>query len=125
MTATDFLEAKLLDHALGNGAYTPPSSLYLCLHFTDPTESGTIGQVTGGTYAPQLITFGPQVASKSTSSNGQTFAGMPTVTITHFSIRENSPTGNPMFVGTLANSRNLTAGDGISFGVGQIAITAD
>lgn len=125
MTATDYLEGRLLDHVLGNGTYTPPTSMYLCLHFTDPTETGTIGQVTGGSYVPQLITFGPQVGSKSISSNSQTFTNMPGVTVTHFAIRENSPTGNPIFVGTFSTSRNVTAGDPISFGVGQIAVLAD
>lgn len=125
MTATDYLEGKLLDHTLGNGVYTPPSALYLCLHFADPGEVGTASQVTGGSYAPQLITFGPQAGSKSTSSNSQTFTNMPAVTVTHFVIRENSPTGNPCFVGTFTTQRAVAAGDPISFGVGQIAITAD
>jgi hypothetical protein len=125
MTATDYLEAKLLDHVMGNGAYTPPTSLYLCLHITDPTETGTVGQVVGGSYLPQLITFGPQSISKSSSSNAQTFTNMPQVTISHFVIRENSPTGNPLFVGLLTPGKTLNAGDPISFGVGQIAILAD
>ena len=125
MTATDYLEGRLLNHVLGNGVYTVPSTLYLCLHFADPTEAGTVSQVTGGSYAPQLITFSAQVGSKAVSSNSQTFTNMPNVTVTHFVIRENSSTGNPLFVGTFGVSQNLSAGDPISFGVGQIAVLAD
>lgn len=125
MTATNYLEGKLLDHALGVTAYTFPSALYLCLHFADPTETGTVAPVTGGSYAPQPITFGSSVASVSSSTNSQTFSNMPAVTVTHFVIRENSPTGNPIFVGTLTSSRNVAVGDPVAFGVGQIAISAD
>jgi hypothetical protein len=125
MTATDYLEGKLLDHALGVTPYTPPTSLFLCLHFADPTEAGTASQVTGGSYAPQPISFGAQSGSKSTSTNIQNFTNMPAVTVTHFVIRENSATGNPVFVGTMTSSRSVLAGDPLSFGVGSFSISAD
>lgn len=126
MTATDYLEGRLLDHACGVNPYTMPSSLYLCLHYNDPTESGAApNQVVGGGYAPQLITFGTQVNSVSSSTNSQTFSNMPAVTVSHFVIRENSPTGNPCFVGILSTNRTVSVGDPVTFGVGQIAISAD
>jgi hypothetical protein len=125
MSGTDYLEGRFLDHITGNGAYTPPTSLYLCLHTADPTETGAIGHITGGSYAPQLITFGPQVTSRASSTNSQTFLNMPATTATHFSIRENSPTGNPMFVGILTNPRTTVAGEPMVFGVGVIVLLAD
>jgi hypothetical protein len=125
MSATDYLEGKLLNHLMGIAVYTPPTSLYLALHTNDPGETGASNHVTGGSYVPQLITFGAQSGSRSVSTNSQTFTGMPAATVTHFSIRENSSGGTPILYGILANSRTTVAGDPIVFSAGLIAVSAD
>ena len=69
--------------------------------------------------------FGLSDTNQRVSSNTQTFLNMPGVTITHFSIRENSPTGQPMLSAALSSARSVTAGDPVFFGAGQIVVRAD
>jgi hypothetical protein len=55
--------------------FTP--NYYLALFTTDPGTTGSSGEVTGGSYARQSITFSAPSAGTATSSNGQTFTNMP------------------------------------------------
>lgn len=59
----------------GNYTFTP--SLYLALFTTDPTTVGTSGEVTGGSYARQIITFGVPSSGVVTSTDAQNFTNMP------------------------------------------------
>lgn len=124
MSATNYLETKLLDHVLRNTAYTQPSALYMALHTADPGETGTGSEVTGGSYAPQTIAFSAASGDTASNSGAVNFATMPATTVTHFSIRDAS-SGNPLFVGPLSSSQTTTAGQTLSFAAGQVTVSAD
>lgn len=49
---------------------------YLSLHTADPGTTGA-NEVTGGSYVRQSITWNSWASAATTSSNGQTFSGMP------------------------------------------------
>jgi len=53
---SDFLELKLLDHVLGNTAYTAPTIVYVALYTVAPTDAGGGTEVTGGAYARVAVT---------------------------------------------------------------------
>lgn len=59
----------------GNYTFTP--SFYLALFTTDPTTVGTSGEVTGGSYARQIITYGVPASGVATSTDAQNFPNMP------------------------------------------------
>jgi len=40
--ATDYLEAEVLDHVLGTGAWTMPSQVYVKLHIGAPGEDADV-----------------------------------------------------------------------------------
>lgn len=124
MSASDYLETKLLNHVLRNAAYTQPSALYMALHTADPGDTGTASEVTGGSYAEQTIAFGSAAGSTATNSGTVTFAGMPAVTVTHFSIRDGLG-GNPLFVGPLTTPQTLTAGQSFGFPAASVTVGAD
>jgi hypothetical protein len=130
MSATDYLEQKILDHVLRVTTFTPPAGLYLALHNTDPTETGTVGEATGGGYARQAITFGASVidatfGTRGASTNIQSFTNMPAGTWTHFSIKDAVSAGNSLLTGPLTITRTTVAGDPLVIGVGGIIATAD
>lgn len=62
---SNFLENEILDHILGTGSYTMPT-VYGSLHSGAPGETGA-NELTGGSYARQLIAFG--AASGGAASN--------------------------------------------------------
>jgi hypothetical protein len=124
MSASDYLETKLLNHVLRNAAFTQPSALYMALHTADPGDSGTASEVTGGSYAQQTIAFGSTAGSTAVSSGVVNFASMPACTVTHFSIRDASG-GNPLFIGPLSTPQTVTAGQTLTFPAGQVSVSAD
>jgi hypothetical protein len=53
---SDFLELELLDHVLGNAAYTAPANIHVALFTVAPTDAGGGTEVTGGSYARVQVT---------------------------------------------------------------------
>lgn len=124
VSATDYLETKVLNHVLRNAAYTQPPALYMALHTADPGDTGTGSEVTGGSYAPQTIAFGSTSTNSAANSGAVAFAGMPATTVTHFSIRDGA-SGNPLFVGQLSTPQTTGSGATLNFAVGAVVVTAD
>ena len=89
---SNYLENELLDHVLKNAAFTSPSTVYLALYTSNPTDadSGTEVDVDR-----QAITFG-SVASGGTISNTAdiTFTSMPAANVTHVGIHDHISAGN-------------------------------
>lgn len=53
---SQYLKAKLLEHAYGANTYTPPVTLYLALFTVAPTDAGGGTEVSGGSYARKAVT---------------------------------------------------------------------
>jgi hypothetical protein len=64
---SDYLENKLLDHALGKTTYTMPTN-HLALFTAAPTDAGGGTEVTGGSYARQNATTALGAASSGSST---------------------------------------------------------
>lgn len=132
MTASNFLELELLDHVLGNAAYTAPATVYISLHTADPGETGA-NETTGTSYARLAVTNNATnwpAASAGAKANGTTFTfATPGSggwgTVTHFGIWDAATTGNNLFGGALAVSKVINQDDVVSFGIGDLDITAD
>lgn len=118
-----YLENKILDHTLRNTAFTSPTTVYLALFTSNPGESGSGSEVTGGSYARQTITFGAASGGVSASSNSQTFTSLPTATITHLGIYDASSGGNLLYYGSFSTSITVSSGDNITIDSGDITVT--
>ena len=124
--ASNYLENKLLDHALGEGGrnFTSPATLYLAL-FKD-VGSGTSANLEIGTLTDEISTSGSaytrQVVDFSAASSG-TAATNGTVTwttataawgtVTHVAIMDGGTAlaGNVLFYGALTASKTIDSGD--------------
>ena len=122
--ASNYLENKLLDHALGEGArnFTSPATLYLAL-FKD-TGSGTSANLELGTLTDEISTSGTAygrqtvdfsaASSGSAASNGTvtwTTATAGWGTVTHVAIMDAATSGNVLFYGALTSSKTIDSGD--------------
>ena len=125
--ASDYLENKVLDHVLGNTAYTQPATLYLGLWTADNgLESGTItGEVSGGSYARQTITFSAAAAGSADSAATVTFPAATANwgTITHVAIMDASTAGNVLFHGAVTTSKTIESGDTFQVSAGNLTIS--
>jgi len=136
--ASNFLEAKLLDHVLrfGNGSvtvgtgsgYAPPATLYLALFVNTSTnaatnlEAGTLTDevvATSTAYARQVITFNAATGTAPCFSANTSTITFPTCTnlawgtITHVAIMDGATrgAGTVLFYGQVTTSKTIDVGD--------------
>lgn len=132
MSASNYLESIILDHILGNTAYSAPATVYIGLHTADPGETGATAELSGGNYSRVAVTNNSTnwpAASGGSKSNG-TAINFPTPsgtwgTVTHWSIWDASSSGNCLFSGALSTSKTINSGDPVSFAISALTVTAD
>jgi hypothetical protein len=122
---SNYLENALINASLRNTGYTSPTTVYVGLYTTDPTDANTGTEVSGGSYARQSSTFGAPSDGASTTSADVTF---PTCTsdwgtVTHFGILDASTSGNLLYHGALNNSKNIQTGDILKIEAGNLTVT--
>lgn len=123
---SDYLEAALLDHTFLNTAYTSPTTVYLALYTSDPTDADAGTEVSGGGYARQVITFS---RTSNTVSNDAslsfTASGAAYGTVTHIGVHDDPTAGNLLFHAALTTSKTIADGDTLTFAIGDIDLTLD
>lgn len=123
---SDYLERKLLDHALGTTTFTKPTNVYISLHTADPTEAGTGAEVTGGSYARKIMTFtaAATVSSLTSASNSSdiVWTNLPSTTLTHVAIWDATSAGNMLYYAALLAPKVIASGDGYTISTGQLVV---
>jgi len=135
MSFSDYLELELLDHIMGIGAYSAPTtSVALCT--ADPTDAGTGASMnevadTGG-YARVATSgsFGTAAASGSISNDAAvTFPELTGDwgTVTHFAIVDSAThgAGNLLASGALTTPKTFSVGDTPRFPAGDLTVSLD
>ncbi len=127
---SDFLENELLDHVVGNAAYTAPTTLYIAAHTASPADDGTGAEATGGSYARKSVTnnateFPAASAGTKSNANAITFveATASWGTISHIGVWDALTTGNLLWHGALAASKAIGSGDTLSIAAGDLDFT--
>ena len=129
---SDFLELEVLDHVLGNAAYTAPGSVYIALFTADPSDAGGGTEATGGSYARATVTNNatnwPNAAAGAKANGTEiTFAEATADwgTITAFGIFDAASAGNLLYWAELTTDKAVNNGDTAKFAVGDLDITED
>lgn len=118
---SNYLETALLNHVFRNTAYTSPTTVYVALYTSNPTDADTGTEVSGGAYARQAVTFTAptQVSDKATIKNASEIvfpvATASWGTITHVGIRDAATVGNLLYHGALTTPKTIEAGDQFRF----------
>jgi hypothetical protein len=127
--ASDYLENKVLDHVLGNTAYSQPAGLYLAL-FTSDTglESNSPSSevsTSSSAYVRKAITFNAASSGASTSAATVTFdaATANWGTISHVAVMDASTSGNVLFYGAVTTSKTIETGDTFQVSAGNLSIS--
>jgi hypothetical protein len=126
MSFSNYLENKVLGHVFGGVSYTAPATLYAALFTSDPGETGSGTEVSGGSYARQTITFtvtGNQ-ASNTAAVEFPTATGS-WGTVTYAAIYDASTSGNLLAYGALSSSKTIASGDVLRIPAGDFDITLD
>lgn len=122
---SDYLENALVNAVLRGTTYTSPTTVYIGLFTSDPTDAKTGTEVTGGAYARQAITFGAPTNGVSYSSADVLFpvATASWGTVTHIGIFDAATSGNLLFHGTLTNTKTIAADDQLKIVAGNVNVT--
>ena len=99
---------------LRNTAYTSPVTVYLGL------LNGTTEAVS---YTRQAITFAAPSAGSCTSTNTQTFTGMPAMTVSNLGIYDSLSGGFQLYNTTATASKVTNAGDTVTVATGAVTVT--
>ena len=122
---SNYLENALINVTLRATAYTAPTTVYLALYTTDPTDADTGTECSGTAYARQSITFGAPSNGVSTNSAVIDFpqAGSAWGTITHIGIRDDLTVGNLLYHTPLDASKTIASGDVFRVASASLSVT--
>jgi hypothetical protein len=122
---SNYLENALINVTLRATSYTAPTTVYVALYTTDPTDADTGTEVTGGSYARTAVTFAAPSNGVTTNSVDVTF---PTCTlawgtVTHIGIRDALTSGNLLYHTPLDASKTIDLGDIFKITTGNLSVT--
>jgi hypothetical protein len=122
---SNYLENALINATLRNTSYTSPTTVYLALYTSDPTDADTGTEVTGNGYARQAITFGAPSNGVSTNTAAIEFpqATGSWGTVAYVGIRDALTTGNLLFHTPLDASKTIATGDVFRVAIGSLSVT--
>jgi hypothetical protein len=122
---SNYLENAIVNAVLRNTSYTSPTTVYVALFTSDPTDAGTGTEVSGGSYARKAITFGAPSNGVTSNSATVTFdqATGSWGTVTYMALYDASTSGNMLIYGALTTSKTITTGDVFSFAISALSVT--
>jgi len=126
MSFSNYLETELLDHVFAGNAYTSPTTVYVGLFTSAPSEAGGGTEVSGGSYVRKAGSFSVSGNTATTSAAIE----WPTATaswgtITSIGIYDASSGGNLLAYANLSSSKTIASGDVFRIPTGDIDITLD
>lgn len=130
----DSIEQAILNHVFTDPAWTPPTTLYIGLSSTTPTEAGgNVTEPSTGSYARVSTVAADWSAASGTAPAVKTNTAVktfPTATadwvaaanLTHFVIFDASTAGNVVLWGLLGTAKPVLNGDTPSFAAGALVV---
>lgn len=124
---SNYLENKLLDHVLRNVSYTSPTTVYVGLYTSDPQDDNSGTEVSGGSYARQILDVTTATGGIVTSDADVTFpqATGNWGTITHIGLLDALSSGNLLMHTPLTTSKLIEIGDILKIPVGSLTAELD
>lgn len=122
---SNYLENALINGTLRATTYTAPTTVYVGLYTSDPTDANTGTEVSGGSYARKAVTFGAPSNGVSASSADVTFdqATASWGTIGWIGILDASTSGNLLYHTPLTTSKTIDTGDIFKIASGSLTVT--
>ncbi len=124
---SNYLENKLLDHVLRNTSYNSPTTVYVGLYTSDPADDNSGTEVSGGSYARQILSVTTATAGIVTSSADVTFPQATAAwgTISHIGLLDAVTSGNLLMHTALTTSRDVEVGDVLKIATGSLTASLD
>lgn len=124
---SNYLENAVIDAVLRNTSYTSPTTVYVGLFTTDPTDAGSGTEVSGGSYARTAVTFSAPSNGVTSNSADVEFpqATASWGSVTHIGIHDAASGGNLLFHTVLDTTKTIDSGDIFKIASGNLTVTLD
>lgn len=129
MRASNFLEEAILNYFFRGQAVSRPTNLYLALYKTNPTDSDTGSEVTGGGYARQVVSFNApsQQGDRGTITNANTIEFSQATgdwgEFAYFGVRDAKDGGNLLVYGTFNKPQTVNEGTQFAIKQGDLSVS--
>jgi hypothetical protein len=122
---SNYLENAVINAVLRNTTYTSPTTVYVGLFTSDPTDAGSGTEVSGGSYARVAVTFGAPSNGVSVNSAAVEFpqATDSWGTVAFIGIHDALTTGNLLFHTALDTSKAIATGDIFKIAISNLSVT--
>lgn len=122
---SNYLENALINVTLRGTAYTAPTTIYVALFTSDPTDAGSGTEVSGGSYARTSVTFAAPSNGVSLSNADCTFPQCTLAwgTVGWIGLMDAATTGNLLYHTPLDASKTIDAGDIFKIASGSLSVT--
>lgn len=122
---SNYLENALINATLRNTAYTSPTTVYVALYTTDPTDADTGTEVSGNAYARQSVTFSAPSNGATSNSAAVEFpqATGSWGTVAYIGLRDASSGGNLLYHTPLDASKTIATGDVFRIAASSLTVT--
>ena len=124
---SDYLENKVLDHVLRNVSYSSPTTVFVGLYTSNPTDTNSGPEVTGGSYARQALSVTTASAGIVTSSADVTFPQCTASwgSVGFIGILDAITSGNLLMHTALTTAKTIDTGDILKITSGNLTVTLD
>jgi len=122
---SNYLENALINGTLRGTTYTAPTTTFLALYTSDPTDANTGTEVSGGSYTRTAVTMGSPTDGVSTNSAAVEFpqASGSWGTVGWIGILDASSSGNLLYHTALDTSKTISSGDIFKIAIGGLSVT--
>jgi hypothetical protein len=122
---SNYLENALINATLRNTSYTSPTTVYVGLYTSDPTDANSGTEVSGGSYARTSVTFGAPSNGVSTNSGAVEFpqATGSWGTVGWIGLLDAATSGNLLYHTALDTSKTIDNGDIFKIAIGSLSVT--
>jgi len=132
MSASDYLEDKVLDHVLKNTAFSQPATLAVALFTVMPNDAGTGGTEVANAngYSRQTATFNAASSGSASTSADLTYgpaSGGDFGEIVGVGIYDSATygAGNPLIFANLTANKTVSDGDTFVISAGNLTVNLD
>lgn len=124
---SDYLENEILDHILGTGAYTAPTTVYVGLSTATLADDASGTELSGSGYARQSATFNAAASGTADNSAAIEFPAATASwgTVSHFGIYDAASAGNLLIHGAFTTAKLIDTGDILKISAGDLDVSAD
>lgn len=122
---SNYLENALINATLRNTSFTSPTTVYVGLYTSDPTDADTGTEVSGGSYARTSVAFAAPSNGVTTNSSAVEFpqATGSWGTVGWIGLLDASTGGNLLYHSPLDVSKTISAGDIFKIAIGSLSVT--